>query len=131
MRQDEASCCLLLPDSAVPITTAGDKDEELESPSNSLTSSPASLALQTPPSNTNIDSRNEAIVVVPGATASTGGIMGGNGMVAAATSAAAALAQKAAGLGTTKADIKATLDLGRAALRALPGGRNGSFNVYF
>lgn len=53
---------------ATLITTAGNKDEELESPSNSMTSSPASLALQMPLSNADIDGPDSASVVVLGAT---------------------------------------------------------------
>ena len=52
-------------------TSAG--DEELESPSNSLASFPASSAIQTPPSNA--DGPDSASVAVPGAQAS-GGILG-------------------------------------------------------
>jgi hypothetical protein len=60
---------------ATLLTSAGDEDEELESPSNSLTSSPASSALQTPPSNADIDGPDSAKVVVPGAQ-TNGGIIG-------------------------------------------------------
>ena len=58
---------------ATLLTSAGDEVESLESPSNSLTSSPASSAIQTPPSN--VDRPDRASVVVPGAHAS-GGILG-------------------------------------------------------
>lgn len=53
---------------ATLITTVGDEeeDEEVESPSNSTTSSPASSAVQTPPSNADIDGRNEAGVIISG-----------------------------------------------------------------
>jgi hypothetical protein len=51
------------------LITAGDEDEELESPSNSLTSNPVSSALQTPPSNADADSAN---VVVAGAHPGSG-----------------------------------------------------------
>lgn len=53
---------------ATLITTVGDEeeDEEVESPSNSMTSSPASSALQTPPSNADIDGRDEAGVIISG-----------------------------------------------------------------
>jgi hypothetical protein len=56
-----------------PVTLISAEDEELESPSNSLTSSPASSAIQTPPSNA--DGPDSASVVVPGMQAS-GGILG-------------------------------------------------------
>ena len=60
---------------ATLLTSAGDEDEELESPSNSLTSSPASSALQTPPSNADIDGPDGTNVVVAGAQ-TAGGIIG-------------------------------------------------------
>lgn len=55
---------------ATLITTAGDEDEDLESPSNLLTSSPARSALQAPPSNADIDGHDDASVIVPGSATS-------------------------------------------------------------
>lgn len=49
------------------ITTVGDEDEDLESSLNLMTSSPASLALQTPPGNVDIESYDEASVIISGA----------------------------------------------------------------
>lgn len=63
---------------ATLITSAGDEDEEAESPSNSLTSSPASSALQTPPSNADIDGHDDASVIMMPAGAN--GVLGGVGM---------------------------------------------------
>ena len=93
---------------ATLLTSAGDEDEELESPSNSLTSSPASSALQTPPSNADIDGPDGANVVVAGAQAS-GGIIGTTSG-SAPTSTVPKIMQTGGVAAMDPAKIKVTLD---------------------
>lgn len=56
-------------------STGDDEDDEVDSPSNSLTSSPASSALNTPPSNADIDGPDSAKIVT-----SSGGMGGVSGV---------------------------------------------------
>jgi hypothetical protein len=94
---------------ATLLTSAGDEDEELESPSNSLTSSPASSALQTPPSNADIDGPDSANVVVAGAHAS-GGILGTTSGSAPASTVPKVMQTGGIGGAMDPAKIKVTLD---------------------
>jgi len=92
------------------------EDEELESPSNSLTSSPASSAIQTPPSNA--DGPDSASVVVQGVQTS-GGILGtASGVVPMST---IPKVMQTGGVATMDpAKVKGTLDRHRRSAFAGP-----------
>jgi len=95
---------------ATLITTVGDEDEDIESPSNSMTSSPASSALQTPPSNADIDGHDEASVVV------SGGVNGGISSSGINATSFAPKSMRTGNVSSSEAEkIKASLSRDRSA----------------